>query len=717
MGRRPLPEQFTIVANPSFRAASPGAKITYSLRETPGGPKLEAVKAFWTVVNDPKTVNLVRPSTVIGPQGPVFRDVEATFPGRHRIICHVTVQGVTTAYTYEQWVVPSVDLVDGPTLPPSVGHPDSVLDALKRKIVVLESIAKTAPPAEKDKETFRKSLEDLRDFQSKLEERLKSTRNFVRHAIQAEFFDAATQKRAPLRLFLSKVGFDKWLLVDWTQPQVRSATGEYSGSGDTAEKAIRAAFEDWDEDNRYPAGAVTFKVSPFRTDVDRVPEIKGEFETDGTAFWDSVSSFFGWVGLGAAVVAGVVTLVAPVPGSQVVSALIWTSIFSSTAAAAINIGTRADEGFSSWQANAFDILTIVGNLFGATGLLWSRGATVLVNRGNSVVKFALIGSVTTDGVQGVMLGAELVQQFDAIQADKTLSPDQRLNRLSELFRSALANGLLIYVSIKGTKADLENLKLASGGGASPEQKLKELADPAKTVDLTAPPRIGGKAGTGPHTTKVDTDQEMQNPNIGSKSPGPFNKPKPPPKGPQTTDDLDELFKQAEIAHKELGRFTRGMAKELDALADVPPTVKRRERTEKKIASDYEGDASQIMDLARSTLVFKSFARLEQAFQLVQQRLKVVKTKDAFAAPLNGYRDMKIYARMSNGHVVEIQLHLEAILKAKKAKGDDLYGQIRPIHALKKTRKLTAEENKELVRLIDEQTKLFDEAFVKAGGKI
>ena len=119
-----MPEQFTIVANPSFRAASPGAKITYSLRETTGGPRLEDVKAFWTVVNDPKTVNLVRPSTLLGPQGPVFRDVEVTFPGRHRIICHVTVQGVTTAYTYEQWVVPSVDrrslaIASGPA-PPSL---------------------------------------------------------------------------------------------------------------------------------------------------------------------------------------------------------------------------------------------------------------------------------------------------------------------------------------------------------------------------------------------------------------------------------------------------------------------------------------------------------------------------------------------------------------------------------------------------------------------
>ena len=97
-------------------------------------------------------------------------------------------------------------------------------------------------------------------------------------------------------------------------------------------------------------------------------------------------------------------------------------------------------------------------------------------------------------------------------------------------------------------------------------------------------------------------------------------------------------------------------------------------------------------------------------------MPVVKTKDGFAAPKNGYRDMKINARMSNGHVVEIQLHLEKLLKAKKDKGDALYGQIRAIEALRTKRPLNDLEVKELRRLGEEQQELFDEAFRLSGGK-
>ena len=67
--------------------------------------------------------------------------------------------------------------------------------------------------------------------------------------------------------------------------------------------------------------------------------------------------------------------------------------------------------------------------------------------------------------------------------------------------------------------------------------------------------------------------------------------------------------RTETAQKELAKLTRDMADELGALADVPPSIKARKRTEEKIDADYGGDASQIMDLARSTLVFKNLADL------------------------------------------------------------------------------------------------------------
>lgn len=155
-------------------------------------------------------------------------------------------------------------------------------------------------------------------------------------ATGAEHFDAVTQQRRALRVFAARLGNNRWVLVDWTNPTTRGTTGEYEGLGSTPEEVLRKVLEDWDEDNRYPDGGIIYSV-------DRIPRVmpfSGNFETDGSSLWDNVSNCFEWIGLGAAVVAGVVTLIAPVPGSQVVSAFIWPSILSGTGSAALNIGQR-----------------------------------------------------------------------------------------------------------------------------------------------------------------------------------------------------------------------------------------------------------------------------------------------------------------------------------------------------------------------------------------
>ena len=88
-----MPNEFTISAQPSFRPASPGARITFVLNETAGGPKLKDVFAKWMIINDPKTVGLLDPGFVFGPDGPRFPDVPVTFPGLHRIVCEVRHRG------------------------------------------------------------------------------------------------------------------------------------------------------------------------------------------------------------------------------------------------------------------------------------------------------------------------------------------------------------------------------------------------------------------------------------------------------------------------------------------------------------------------------------------------------------------------------------------------------------------------------------------------
>lgn len=707
-----MPNDFKIVAIPSFRVVTPGAEVTYLLEELGTGTKLQDVSAKWFCINDQSVVSWTTPKIIhkVPPDGTVWENAKWSLPGHHRIVCRVTHNGKATDYVYEQWVAPiSGELAKGPTLPQNQADPEATLDAYLRFADVVAAAAKKHPPrTDADKKKHEEQVEALENYTSKLALRLKSTKNFVRHHIRAEHFDATTQQRSPLRVFISKVTHDKWLIVDWTNPAVRAATGEYEGFGDSPDLGIKNALKDWDEDNRYPTGGIAYEIPQvvLREGGGVLHAVSGNFETDGSAYWDSVSAFFSWIGLGAAVVAGVATLVAPVPGSRVASAAIWTSIFSSTASAVINVGTRFDEGFSSWQANAMDVLTVAGNLFGAGAIVWSRGATILGQSGDKAVRMALYGAVGSDGAQGVLLGVEYATKLDQIESNPNLLPTERTKMMLELLRSAMVDGVLIYVSVRGTKADLDNLDPAA---------LKKLSNGQAEIDATKNPVVRGEENGQPHTTKVQIEQEMEPPQVL----GPAKKRPPrrenPRKGPQGTADLNQLYREAEVAQKSLNELTRDLAKKFNGEPLIPSALKGRPRAQEKIDADYQGDASQIVDLARSSVVFKTMKELEQATAALKKQAVVTREKDRFVQPMDGYRDRLYNLKMPNGHVVEIQLHLEAIIKVKDGPGHALYEKIRGIQATanKGGRKLNQAEAAEVSRLKAEMKRLYDEALESA----
>lgn len=131
-----------------------------------------------------------------------------------------------------------------------------------------------------------------------------------------------------------------------------------------------------------------------------------------------------------------------------------------------------------------------------------------------------------------------------------------------------------------------------------------------------------------------------------------------------------------MAQKQLGDLTGSVADELHGTALVPEKLKGREHTQEKIDADYEGEATRITDLARSTIVFDTPQQIQQAMGRIRDRAEVVRLKDRFAEPAGGYRDVMLNLRMPNGHIVEIQLHLKAILDVKNGPGHQLYEQIR-----------------------------------------
>ncbi|MET0591959.1 MAG: hypothetical protein ABW133_04620, partial [Polyangiaceae bacterium] len=479
-----MSDESRLVAVPSLRKVTPGAKVTYKLEPTSSQSRpLQGLSCQWTCMNDQTNASFFRVKTVFGPHGTEWRDAQWSFAGHHKIVCRTKRGGETVDFTYEQEVVPIADVLsEGHDLPLGQSDAAATLDSATRYVEIVKQIAKDYPPEPGPVLTrYKDQLAQQEQYRDRLRERLVSTTGQRRYEIKAAHFSAEKQVWKPINVFVAKSGAD-WVIVDWSNPTTRNLTGEYRGKGATPEQAIRAALKDWDEDNRYADGAIQYEIAG----IPDVGVIKGSFATDGSSYWDSVSNFFAWLGMGTALAASLVLFLVPVPGPQAVSALIWTSIFSSTAAATINIGQRANEGFSSWSANAFDILTIVGNMFGAAGVLWSRGAQLTLQTGRGVMRAILIGQVSTDGVQGVLIAADHYDEFARIRSDPSLTPTEKANKILQLAGSLAVNGALIYISVKGTKSDLDNLNLKPKHfeGPTPAEELKKLADPNASLDLT-----------------------------------------------------------------------------------------------------------------------------------------------------------------------------------------------------------------------------------------
>lgn len=421
----------------------------------------------------------------------------------------------------------------------------------------VELVAAQKPPTPKQKPEHDAFMDQLSKNAQKLADLHTEIVACPAYKVNCVHIEKASQTKSRLRVTLARLPgrTNTWKLIDWTNPLDRVRTGVYERSGDSDSLAILALYEAWDSGNRYPDGKILRISPPQFFDKD---QNYGEMETDGSSYWDSVASFFEWIALGAAVVAGVVTLIAPVPGSQVISAMIWTSIFTSSAAAVINIAQRREEGFSDWRADGLDGLTIVGNIFGGAGM-WVRGATVLTkNAAGKVVKYTLIGQVATDGVSGVLIAADQMAQYDKIMGNASFSPKERTDALLELFRSAVIAGTMTAISIKGTKADLDNMRVPDAAGITPASRLEKLKDPGAEVDMTGTPKVeGDTAAPSGSTTRTQDDHQTQTRTDPTSVPPPKGRPRvprvwPAPDAPATRGmrDLDDRLFAEKAAQKQ-----------------------------------------------------------------------------------------------------------------------------------------------------------------------
>ena len=145
-------------------------------------------------------------------------------------------------------------------------------------------------------------------------------------------------------------------------------------------------------------------------------------------------------------------------------------------------------------------------------------------------------------------------------------------------------------------------------------------------------------------------------------------------------------------------------------------LKGKKRAAEKVASDYGGDWSRLVDTVRCSLAVDSYDEIGPALDALRKGgMKLARQpKDRFSKPVPvGYRDMLLNVTLPNGIVGEVQLHVKPMLTAK-AKGHHHYEIERSLQA-KKGGDLSDEDRQHLDAAIKAQSEIYNSAWQAAYG--
>ena len=326
-------------------------------------------------------------------------------------------------------------------------------------------------------------------------------------------------------------------LVDWTDASGTAYSGTYRGTGDGVANALAGALLQWQRRCGYPEGDVRFELPPPVAEVLGAAARAGRLDANKQrlllerlalplhahesglpleGFFRAppgpidLAAVLDGVAIAAAVLAIAVTLAAPVPGSRVVSALLWTSAIAGGAASTVRIAARYEHDISDPTATAIDILGLASSVLmvPTAAAVWRRGAQIAVReavvtgRGDGVLKMALVGQIGTDGIAGVLVASDAVGKIDDVLQDESRDPQTRLSALAKLVAQLTATGALVAVGAKGNLDDLAALRTRG------DALLRRLGDEGAQIDLTDGVGSAGNTRRGKHVDVVDIEPPL-----------------------------------------------------------------------------------------------------------------------------------------------------------------------------------------------------------------
>ena len=105
---------------------------------------------------------------------------------------------------------------------------------------------------------------------------------------------------------------------------------------------------------------------------------------------------------------------------------------------------------------------------------------------------------------------------------------------------------------------------------------------------------------------------------------------------------------------------------------IQAPTKARSDARKKVAEELDGHWEELTDADRSTVAVDKIGDLRRAIQAIRTHFKkqgfemVARPDNRFEQPTGmGYRDIKLLFEAPNGRMVEVQVHVKAMVVAKQ----------------------------------------------------
>lgn len=135
----------------------------------------------------------------------------------------------------------------------------------------------------------------------------------------------------------------------------------------------------------------------------------------------------------------------------------------------------------------------------------------------------------------------------------------------------------------------------------------------------------------------------------------------------------------------------------------------------KAKIEYNGDLSRLTNIVCSSMICASQGKIQEALALMAREQEVVRSEDRFKRPLaDGYGCIMANLRMPNGHICEIDFHLQALVDVKD-RIEDLYDEQFEIgrQRLIEDRPFSPYEARRIIELLEEESAAYEKA-LKAG---